>query len=67
MFVRLCAVFTLDINDGGQNQKANGVNCIDLFNSIFVKDITMVLNSPEFDLSTNDYYYLQPLYKSQSQ
>lgn len=39
-----------------------GVVCLGMNISIVVGDITSVLGVPDFELSTNDYFIVRPLY-----
>lgn len=56
--VKLCTVIFVK-----GDQKPGGVVCLGLDIETVIKDITSVLGVPEFELSTNHYYLVRPLYQ----
>lgn len=55
--IKLCSVVVYS-----NQTEARGVVCIGLDIMVVTRDITSVLGVPQFELSTNTYYLLKPLY-----
>ena len=65
--MRICVVMNITFNQSTSGSVLpNGVVCMDLLNSVFAKDVIAALNTPQFQLSTNQYYYLRPIYICQA-